>query len=43
MILVLPILFGLNGIWFAVVVAEILALIVSAILIIKNKKKYQYA
>lgn len=43
MILVLPILFGLNGIWFAVVVAEILALIVSIILIIKNKKKYQYA
>ena len=43
MILVLPVLFGLNGIWFAVVIAEILALIVSAILIIKNKKKYQYA
>lgn len=43
MILVLPILFGLNGIWFAVVVAEILALIVSTIFIIKNKKKYQYA
>lgn len=43
MILVLPILFGLNGIWFAVVVAEILALIVSTVLIIKNKKKYQYA
>lgn len=43
MILVLPVLFGLNGIWFAVVVAEILALIVSVILIIKNKKKYQYA
>lgn len=43
MILVLPILFGLNGIWFAVVVAEILALIVSSALIIKNKKKYQYA
>lgn len=43
MILVLPILFGLNGIWFAVVAAEILALIVSTILIIKNKKKYQYA
>lgn len=43
MILVLPILFGLNGIWFAVVVAEILALIVSAVLLIKNKKKYQYA
>ncbi len=43
MILVLPILFGLNGVWFAVVLAEILALIVSVALLIKNKKKYQYA
>lgn len=43
MILVLPILFGINGVWFAVVAAEILALIVSMIMIIKNKKKYQYA
>ena len=42
MILLLPSLFGINGVWFAVV-AEILALIVSSILIIKNKKKYQYA
>ncbi len=43
MILLLPILFGINGVWFAVVAAEILALIVSTIIIIKNKKKYQYA
>lgn len=43
MILLLPSLFGINGVWFAVVVAEILALIISTILIIKNKKKYQYA
>lgn len=43
MILLLPILFEINGVWLAVVVAEILALIVSTIMIIKNKKKYQYA
>ena len=43
MILVLPNLFGINGIWFAVVVAELLALIVSIILLIKNKKNYEYA
>ena len=43
LILILPILFGLNGIWFAVVIAEILALIVSSLLLFKNKKKYQYA
>lgn len=43
MIVLLPMLFGINGVWFAVVVAEILALFVSILLIIKNKKKYQYA
>lgn len=43
LIFILPILFGLNGIWFAVVVAEILALIVSSLLLFKNRKKYQYA
>ncbi len=43
LILILPILFGLNGIWFAVVVAESLALIVSSLLLFKNRKKYQYA
>ena len=42
-ILILPILFGVNGIWFAIVIAEILSLIVSGILLTKNKKKYQYA
>lgn len=43
MILLLPTLFGLNGIWLAVVVAEILSLIISIFYLIKNKKKYQYA
>lgn len=43
MIFILPEIFGLNGIWLSVVVAEILALIVSSILLICNKKKYEYA
>lgn len=43
MILILPALFEINGIWFSVVGAEILALIVSIICIIKNRKKYEYA
>ncbi len=42
MIFVLPIIWGLNGIWLAVVFAEILALIVSIICLIINRKKYQY-
>lgn len=42
-IIILPLLFGLNGIWFAVVIAEILALIVSITFLICNRKKYKYA
>ena len=42
MIFILPALFGINGIWLAVVVAEILALIVSIIFIFTNRKKYKY-
>lgn len=43
MILILPSIIAINGIWLSVVVAEILALIISTTLIIKNKKKYKYA
>lgn len=42
-ILVLPILFDINGIWLAIVVAEALTLIVTITLFIKNRKKYNYA
>lgn len=42
MILVLPLILGLNGIWLAVVVAELLALIVSITCFIVNRKKYEY-
>lgn len=42
MIFIIPAIWGLNGIWLAVVFAEILALIVSAIFLICNKNKYQY-
>ena len=43
MIIVLPILLGLNGIWLAVVTAELLTAIVTAICLIVNRKKYHYA
>lgn len=42
MILVLPALFGLNGVWFAVVAAEALALLVTIICFFAKRKKYQY-
>ena len=43
MILILPLIFGINGIWLAIVVAEILSLIVSFIFLVCNRKKYKYA
>lgn len=42
-ILVLPILLGIDGVWFAIVAAEVLALIVSIIFFIAKRKKYKYA
>ncbi len=42
MIFILPAIWGLNGIWLAVVVAEVLALGVSVLFLIKNRKKYEY-
>lgn len=42
MIFTLPLLFNVNGIWMAIVVAEILALCVSFIFFQKNKTKYKY-
>jgi len=41
-ILVMPAIWGINGIWISVLVAEFLAMIVSTICFIKNRKKYQY-
>ena len=41
-ILVLPALLGIDGVWLAVVTAELLALMVTVTCLVKNKKKYQY-
>ena len=41
-VLVLPLIFDLDGIWFALVVAEIMAIIVTSGFLITKKKKYQY-
>lgn len=42
-ILIFPAIWGINGIWLAIVFAEIMALIVSIVFLNKNRKKYQYA
>ena len=42
MIMILPLILGINGIWMAVIAAELLALFVSLIFIIINRKKYGY-
>ena len=41
-ILIFPVIWGINGIWLAIVFAEIMAVIVSVTFLIKNRKKYQY-
>lgn len=41
-VLLLPLVLELNGVWVSVVVAEMLTVIMGAILILKYRKKYQY-
>lgn len=41
-ILILPKLIGVDGIWLAIIVAEALSFILTIIMFIANKKKYQY-
>lgn len=41
-ILIFPVIWEINGIWLAIVFAEIMAVIVSVTFLIKNRKKYQY-
>ncbi|MBE5947545.1 MAG: MATE family efflux transporter [Lachnospiraceae bacterium] len=41
-VLILPIIFELNGIWMSIIVAEIMALVVTVSLFVVNRKKYGY-
>ena len=41
-VLLLPLLFKLDGIWFSVIVVEFLATVVTVIFLLVNKKKYGY-
>lgn len=42
MILILPMILKINGIWLSVLCAEVLAFVVSIICFAKNRKKYEY-
>lgn len=41
-VLILPVYFGLDGIWFSIVLAEVLALAVTLVLLAGSRKKYGY-
>lgn len=41
-ILILPMIWGLNGVWFSVVAAEFMSLVLGAIFLIAKRKKYHY-
>ncbi len=41
-VLILPIFFGINGVWWSIVFAEMLAAIVTVAFLAANRKKYQY-
>lgn len=43
MVLTLPLLLGIDGIWLAIAVAELLALFVTVFFFIQKKKRYHYA
>lgn len=42
-VIVLPVLWGIDGVWAAVVAAETLALLLSAACLVGKRKKYGYA
>lgn len=41
-ILILPLLFGINGVWISIVVAELMAVLVGTFFLIRKKEKYHY-
>ena len=41
-VLLLPLLFGLDGIWYAIVFAELMAAVVGSIFMVALRRKYQY-
>ena len=41
-VIVLPLIWGIDGIWYSVVVAELMAVAISAVFLVKKRTKYHY-
>ena len=41
-ILLLPLLFGLNGVWFSMVTADFLAMVVTVVFLVRLRRRYGY-
>lgn len=41
-VVLLPLIFDINGIWISVVVAEVMAVVISALFMLGKRKKYNY-
>lgn len=41
-VMLLPLIFDIDGIWYSIVIAEFMAMILSAVFIVVKKKRYQY-
>ncbi len=41
-VIALPMIFGIDGIWFSIIVAEVMATVMSVVFLIAKKKKYKY-
>ena len=41
-VLVLPLIWGIDGIWYSVVAAEAMAVVISAVFLVKKRRKYHY-
>ena len=42
-VMLLPLVWGIDGIWWSVVVAEVMAVVVGLIFLVAKRKKYGYA
>ena len=41
-VLILPLIWGIDGIWFSIVVAELMAVVLTVIFLVLKRKKYHY-
>lgn len=41
-VIILPLIFGIDGVWFSVIVAELLSALVTVIFLVAKQKRYQY-